>query len=189
MGLSHSWIAVQGAGREAVLEALGMTPGADVEGLPKKSGLAELPGGWVLVLISDPEKAFSPSYSALPTLGPAVACVEEEHVMYSEARGYRDGQEVWRVVRDCDVEPYEHVEVTGSPPPEFQRIRDELFAEHVAEGDADYIFDIPPRLAKAVSGFRVLDDWPDGVVFAELRPAASGAPSQGGFFARLFGRR
>ena len=189
MGLSHSWIAVQGARLDAVLETLGMVGGEAVENHPRRAGIAELPSGWIVVLISHPEKAFSPPFSKLAALGPAVACAEEEHVMYSEARGYRDGQEVWRVVRDPEAEPDDHIEVTGEPPPALSRIRDAAVAEQAAENDADHIFEIPPLLAKEICGFRILDEWPEGVTFTELERKRSAAPSGPGFFARLFGRR
>lgn len=190
MGLSHSWIAVKGASREAALQSLGMEADREIgDGFPRKVGIAELPGAWLLVVTTDSERAFKPPFVELARLGPAVACGEDEHVMFSEARGYDDGREAWRVVRDSSEEPYCHVAVSGNPPAELERIRKEHFAKQDAEGgeDAgvDCIFEIPPRLAQSICGFRIAEEL-EGVSFTELRRAGA---KNGGFLQRLFGRR
>ena len=188
MGLSHSWIAVQ-AGRDAVLARLGAELGDElVREYPYKSeALAELAGGWTLVLSGRGDRALKSPLVELAALGPAVACFEEEHVMYSEARGFEGGVETWRIVRDCEQEPWLAVQAQGRPPAAFEGIRQEILTEQDAEGgrDAgvDLIFDIPPRVAQSVCGFRLGEELPDGVTLVQLRK-----PRGPGLLQRLFGR-
>jgi hypothetical protein len=52
MALSHTWIAVKGMASAQSLETLGMEVAGPVapDYLPHGHGIAELPGGWLLVL-------------------------------------------------------------------------------------------------------------------------------------------
>ena len=163
--------------------------------------MGQLPGGWLLVLSSHFEDAFK-RLAVLASHGPAVACAVEEHVMYSEARGYKDGIEVWRVVSDCERDD-DQIMVTGDPPARFNAIYLAAKQEQAADGDgdgdgdeddsADYLFDVPPQVAEAVCGFRLGEPDLEGLRFIDLRKVSGFAPAGGGgrprFFARLFGRR
>lgn len=172
------------------MAALEMSPGRDLgEKLPRKAGVAKLPKGWVIVLARR-DAAIKPPFTALSKLGPAVACFQEEHVMYSEARGYAEGVEVWRIVRDPEAEPEEGISITGHPPPEFEKIHKTMRAKQNREDDGDaevdFLYEIAPRLAKEVCGFRIDNKWPAGCRFIELDKGAGG--KKAGFFQRLFGR-
>jgi len=196
MGFSHSWIAVNGLEPAVALEALGMKSERqlDADEFPHRLGMGQLPGGWLLVLSSDFDDAFK-RLAALASHGPAVACAVEEHVMCSEARGYADGAEVWRVVHDSTKGVYA-IDVVGDPPGAFEGLhRDAAKEQDEAGGEdagVDYLFDVPPLVAETVCGFRLDQPTPDGLRFAELRKAG-GASATGdvkpGFLARLFGRR
>jgi hypothetical protein len=197
MGFSHSWIAVQGLDPAIALDVLGMAAARELEAddFPERLGMGQLPGGWLLVLSSDFDDAFT-RLSVLASHGPAVACAMEEHVMYSEARGYSDGVEAWRVVSDCEKE--DQIAVIGEPPAGFMDIRADVQRQQDAAGgkdaDADYLFDVPPKVAESICGFRLGEPDPEGLRFTELRRAARSKPvddgaTGGGFFARLFGRR
>src|SRR5436190_15500886 len=101
MGISNSWFAVQGWTREEALAELGLEPGRELkrdEWVERHLVLGETPGGWLLFLHPELDGAFGKEFVTLSSRGEAVACSVEEHVMYMEARGYRDGAEVWRVV-------------------------------------------------------------------------------------------
>ncbi|MCR5878304.1 hypothetical protein [Phenylobacterium sp. J367] len=185
MGLSHVWVAVQGVGREAALEALGAEPVGPLEPdeLPAL-GLGELPGGWLLVLSDDLWALERGPLQALTRMGPAVSCLEEEHVMASEARGYRDGEEIWRVIHN----PEDQVEeASGELPAAYTTLREE--AERL-----DALYDVGPQLAQSICGFKLDQDFPLGLVFTELRSlrraeAPRSASRKPGFFQRLFGRK
>ena len=195
MGISNSWFAVRGCPRDEALAQLGFE--ADVEigdDWPRaRFAVSDLPGGWLLFVAPGLNDAFKDRFIALSAGRDAVACSVEEHVMYQEARGYRHGAEVWRVVHDPDKgESLFHLEVTGAPPAQFEAIRARLIAEQEAEGgedaNVDLVSDVPLDLAKSICGFKHDDHWPKGLSFTMLVRAPGGKPSGGGFLARLFGR-
>jgi hypothetical protein len=193
MGASLSWFAVK-ADRGAVLEALGVEPAGAVD-LPRRWGVGDLPDGWVILLFErDLKGAFEPRCAVLSTLGPAIACAVEEHVMFQEARGYAGGRETWRVVHDSEKGIF-HLDVSGDPPAALETLRREAVAEQKAEGgedaDVDLIADVPLLLAQGICGFKHDEAWPASLAFEELRKARSQDEGQKGpgFFQRLFGRR
>lgn len=204
MGISNSWIAVQGWTRDQALAQLGLEADHEIEGWPDRQlAIADLPEGWLLFLTDNLEEAFDPRFTELSAPGPAVACSIDEHVMFNEARGYRDGSEIWRVTHDPDgARSLYHLDVGGELPPAFEEIRRTAIAAQDAEGgeDAgvDLIFDVPTELAKSICGFKHDDEWPQDLIFTSLlRPRAergsdtarSARPDGPGFFHRLFGRR
>jgi hypothetical protein len=188
MGYSVAWIAVKGVTPAAIMETLGLEPTERV--MRKQPSVGQLAGGWALYIIDDFEGGFRRPLEELVALGaPTVAGRQEDHVMYSESRGYEAGRELWRVVRDSAEEPYMHVAVTGNPPPQFEAIRAKAFAEQEAEGGeeagVDMIYDIPLELVRSICGYR-----PGEEDEPELTPTRSGRTAKGGgFFARLFGSR
>ncbi|HEY8615132.1 hypothetical protein [Phenylobacterium sp.] len=187
MGLSIAWIAVKGVTPETVMETLGVERSS--AGRRQQAQVGELAGGWTLYVDPHFERGFREPLDRLAALGAAlVACRQEEHVMYAEARGYEGGRELWRVVRDSEQEPYMHLAVTGEPPPQFASMRAKAFAEQEGEGgedaDVDLLYEVPLDLARSICGFKTDEDWPD------LSPvSAVGSAKGGGFFARLFGKR
>jgi hypothetical protein len=88
-----------------------------------------------------------------------VACYANETVMNSYACGWANGVEQWSVFHDAQQE-VKHLETSGTPPPQFQAIRDRLFAQQDEDDGADFIFDIPVDLFAAVGGIRYDDDIP-----------------------------
>jgi hypothetical protein len=199
MGFSHSFIAVQGLEPARALEALEMEVAeiwepdeAEFSGIL----MGELPDGWLLLLCDGHDGAFKGKLSQLAAFGPAVACGIEEHVMYSEARGYEAGSEVWRVIRDCEKGRYA-LEVSGNPPPQldsiFEGARAEQGAEGGEEGHVDMIFEVPPKLVESICGYMLGEEEPEGFRYAELRKIGSAdtadtMPKGRGLLARLFGR-
>jgi hypothetical protein len=190
MGFSHSWIAVKGLDRATALATLGLEADEDEADELHRRGLGALPGGWLLV-VAEGDGALNGETAALAAHGPAVACFVEEHVMCSEARGYRDGREAWRVAHDPRNGIF-HLEVAGEPPEALGRIRAEAVAEQEREGgeaaDVDLLFDVPATLAKSLCGFKLDDEWPDGLAFAELRRPGGAGSGRPGLLRRLFGR-
>lgn len=194
MGISNSWFAVRGVPIDEALAELGLERNREIgDDWPgRELAITPLPDDWIMVLHPRIDGAFGNEFVALSKKGPAVACSIEEHVMCQEARGYRDGAEVWRVVHDPNRgESLFHLEVSGAPPPQLDEIRARLETEQKAEGgedaNVDFISDVPLELAKSVCGFKHDDEWPEGFYFTTLR--RSGAAPGPGFFARLFGRR
>ena len=199
MGISNSWFAVRDCPMHEACAKLGLeTDVAIGDRWPPRGRFAvgELPDGWLLFIMPGLKDGFENRFVALSAGSEAVACSVEEHVMYQEARGYRDGAEVWRVVHDPDKgESVFHLAVTGTPPSPFEDIRARANSEQEAEGgedsNVDLISDVPLDLAKSICGFKHSDDQPDGLSFTLLRraiPARAEGSGKPGFFARLLGR-
>ncbi|HKV25087.1 MAG TPA: hypothetical protein VJN93_10900 [Candidatus Acidoferrum sp.] len=192
MGWSLSWAALKGGNLETVCSLLGLRPTGKFEGLgeSKISGTA-LAGGWYVVVFNRTEindrklKQVSPG-------GEVVGCFVEEHVMFSSAACWKDGQQVWRVFHNGGDEGAEHLETSGRLPAEFESIRKQQFAkqqEENAAGDelgVDHVFEIPLNLAKSLTGFRH-DDPLSGLVDDGFEALETAKPPTG-FFGRLFGR-
>jgi hypothetical protein len=196
VGVCLSWFAVKGLSRDAALEELGLelTRQTPRDELPERMGVAELSDEWLLFLTDDLEQAFEERFVSLSRHGPAIACALEEHVMYSEARGYEGGVETWRAVHDSSKGIY-RIDVSGDPPEGFEQIHIEATRQQDAEGgeDAgcDYMFDVPADVARSICGYKFGDADPDPL-FSEMRRVSGGSastPDRPSFFQRLFGRR
>ena len=72
--------------------------------------------------------------------------------MVSRAAGWKDGEPIWSVTHDAQ-EGDAHLDVEGEPPAGFGAIRDRLSKQQEQEGGADFIFNIPVDLAKAITGY------------------------------------
>ncbi len=141
---------------------------------------------WLIILTDRRASAFEGDLVGLAKFGAAVACEINEHVMYSEARGYDDGAEVWRVSYDCERDG-DQLKVTGDVPHQFEAIVNRCRTQQDANDDADYMFEAPALLAKSICGFLLGDPEPDGFRYSELRKI--GEPERRpGFLARFFGR-
>jgi hypothetical protein len=196
MGFSHSWVAVQGLAPERALAALELEIAAESgNDFLNGTSLIAWSNGWLLVVSDDSQDAFEGNLARLAVLGPAVACSINEHVMYSEARGYEAGQQLWRVIHDPDGdESLYSLQISGTPPKHLEGIVRDIRAEQESEGgeDAgvDFMFDIPPKLAESICGFMLGESDPDDNHCSELQPIG-GWPvpvRKPGLFARLFGR-
>ena len=130
MGIKHSWIAIQGLKPEQALAALEMEVAEVIPPnyLPDGIGMAELPDDWLLFVADRKFSALEGKLVALASFGPAVACDISEVVMCSEAHGFENGKEVWRVAYDCEKGRYA-LDIQGNPPPQLQAIHDALRAD------------------------------------------------------------
>lgn len=201
MGYSQSSLAVLRKSPDAVLAALALRPTGQREDFPESPFVSTiLPSGWFLVVAASAEHDIisESTMRHLSTDCEAVTCSVEEHVMVSEARGWRDGQLVWRVGHDSN-RSIEDLQTEGELPPAFGAIRDRLSTQQRTAGgkksDVDYIFDVPVELAKSFSNYRHDMDIP-GIasdsfdVLESLRPPASnrGTPKKKSFLQRLFAK-
>jgi hypothetical protein len=160
MGYSQSSLAVLHKSPDAVLAILALRPTGEREKSPESPFVsASLPRGWFLVVADGAEHDIldENTLRQLSTACEVVTCTVEEHVMVSEATGWRDGQRLWRVTHDAQTS-IEHLQTEGELPSGFIAIRDRLAAEQRTAGgtdsDTDYIFDIPVELAMSFTGYR-----------------------------------
>jgi hypothetical protein len=175
VGISISWLTVQGAGRGVVLDALGLEETDKRDEYPTQSPIAgaTLADGWYVIVLDRYGHALlgDDTLHRLSKLGHVVAGAGEEHVMCSLACGWQQGQRVWSVMHDAQV-GIEHLEVEGQTPSGFEQIRDHALSQQEAEGGSeadinyvDYVYDIPLATAKLVTGFSWDETQPeDGLV-------------------------
>lgn len=178
MGWMCSWVAVKGATKSELLEALDLVEtGGEVEPGSRAAPMcwAERPNGWVVLFSEDFDWADRKRVLELSSLGLTVGCQFEDKVeMTSVASAAQDGVELWRVFHVNN--PKSRLDVTGDPPTQFAAIRDQLFREQEEDdaNDTDYIHDVPLELAKSVCGYRADED---ESVFMGLR-SAKGDPAE-----------
>ena len=195
MGYSQLSLAVSGKPKEAVLAALALRPtGARQEFAEAPFVCASLANGWFLVVTQGEhcEIITDEKLRQLSTGREVVTCMVEEHVMFSEATGWRDGHSVWRVTHDAQ-RGTENLHTEGELPVAFAPIRDRLGAEQSAAGgkdsDADYIFDVPVELARSFTEYRHDIDTPGLAADAfEVLEPISPTGGKSSFFRRLFGK-
>lgn len=162
MGYSVFTVAVRGRAAPLICADFGLLATERSEEEPESPVVgALLPGGWYLIYINDriaPPEAVLKSVSTRAEL---VCCAAEEHVMYSSASGWTNGEEAWSITHDAQVAA-EHLEATGTLPAEFPSIAERLRRQQRDDGGADFIFDIPVEVALALTGFRYDGSNPGG---------------------------
>jgi hypothetical protein len=150
MGASLSWFAARGKPPAVVLQEFGLkNVGKEYCRTPFCGGL--LPSGWYLVIHGRHE--FTNDEARQLSRGcEVIACFVEEHVMVSRAASWKNGEQIWSVTHNTE-EGDRHLEVEGEPPASFAAIRDRLTKRQDEDDGADFIFDIPVDLAKAITGY------------------------------------
>ncbi len=160
MGATLSWLAVKGKPSSAVLAELGLRATGE-QGIDGDSELvaATSDDGWYLVVANETgHRIIDPAVVASLSRGcEALTCTVEEHVMFSQATGWRDGRRLWCVSHEGENGPV-GIDEEGTLPPEYAAIRDRLVAGQEAEGgasaDVDLLFDIPVALGQAFVGYK-----------------------------------
>jgi len=162
MGYSVAWVGLRLADPQPLFDAFGVSPAGTVPdflGLPLVA--ARLPGGWTVVMANlaagGDERLFDGSFlSRLSRLGTAVFHCAETSSQDSGVAQWENGDCRWSLVHDADAEDGP-LQAAGDLPEPLQSIR-------VASDP----FDVPTKLAAALTGFR--HDDPD-VEFLALAPA------------------
>jgi hypothetical protein len=113
----------------------------------------ELAKGWYLIFANHCDFADAQPLATLSSNAEIITCTVEEHVMYSGASYWRNGKKMWSITHDSQ-HGIDHLETEGELPPVFTSIRDQMSARQLELDDADYIFDVPVRVAKSVTEFR-----------------------------------
>jgi hypothetical protein len=160
MGFAISWLAVTGKSPELVLTELGLVSTGEAEEIPESpiTG-ARLPSGRFLVFANrfDSPLVSEASLRILSRGCDVVSCRVEEHVMFSSATCYVDGEQSWHVEHDAQAGIYS-LESSGELPDASAEIFESLMGQQAAAGGAeaevDYIHDAPISLAEAIVGFR-----------------------------------
>lgn len=200
-GLNASWIAVQGAEKADVLEALELadTGEACEPYAGERFALADGADGWFFIVSNNVDWASDDLAVELSEFGLVLGVRISETVMYSGLTAARHGEVLWRVVHDLDAYD-EEVVVEGEAPAELAAILERIQAEEDAsDGGADYFFEAPGELSLAICGL-TLGGPDDEFNFTKLSggraapsryPPPSAASQRGGvigFLARIFWR-
>jgi hypothetical protein len=158
MGLHMNWLAVEAGDRAAVLARLGLAEaGWGSEEFLAEYACATLPGGWLVLVSRDWKLDLDAILPEVSADGLALGCEASERVMFSSARAWRDGAELWAVRHDSE-KGVENLQVEGAPPAGFADIRARLVARQEDEdGDVDFIYEAPLRLAESLCGYFPLE--------------------------------
>ena len=181
MGYSISWLAAKTDDLDRLCDIVGVTPtDASDEWLESEFVGSGLQGGWYLLQAQgcDHPMISTESLSKISTLGEAIACSVEEHVMVSVAESWNRGTRRWCIDHNAQEGVFD-LTVSGHPPPHYEEIKLDYITQQRAEGgddaEVDLIFEIPLQLAKTICGYKHDEDptlWvpPGPVVF--VRPDA-----------------
>src|SRR5882672_2573469 len=159
MGYSIAWLAAQGRPPQSLLAELDLRPTGEAGEYPDDPMVgAPLAGGWYLLVARGCDHRMI-SDQVLKTLSRrcrVIDCSIEEHVMFSSAALWENGERVWSVSHQGD-EKLHDLSASGALPDFFASVRDELLAKQAAEGGeeagVDYVFEIPLELARRITGF------------------------------------
>jgi hypothetical protein len=160
MGVAISWVAVRGKDPQDVLNFLGLVASGERQDIPEAPlTSAKLPSGWFLVFANQfgSKIASAAMLRELSAGATVVSCQVEEHIMFSSASSYSNGELTWIIEHDAQQGIY-HIATRGKLPEQFEGILDRLRQEQDGTGgensDTDYIHDAPIVLAQALTSFR-----------------------------------
>jgi len=168
MGVSLSWIAIEGKSSEALHSQLGLSETGEQGGVLDfpMVGLT-LPSGWYLLVAKgcDHKMLSDRVLGNLSSEASVIGCAVEEHVMFSSAMLWREGGRIWSIRHRGGDYGIMDLVADGQPPSSFDQLRAEFFSKQQSEGgesaDVDLIFDIPLELAKSFVGFKHDEKTPD----------------------------
>ncbi len=160
MGYALSWLAVRGRLPEQVLADLNATPtGAEIDFAERRLGGCRLRSGWYAVFAKQTDHAWMDpdTLGLLSASAELLACTVDEHRLFTSAELWRAGEQVWQVLHDGQ-QGYDHLRIVGQPPPPFAGIAVDHRRLQAAAGGAkaaiDHLFQVPPKLAQRVTGFK-----------------------------------
>lgn len=158
MGISLAWVSVRGKGTELVFHELHLVPNG------KKGNFFDFPvagingvdGTCIITAMRcDHVIIQEETLKSLSKNCTLVACAVEEHVNYSYAAEWKNGEKDWSVEHQGDIAP-DHLIVIGVPE-NLAALRDDMPKD---DPEVDYYFDIPLLLAKELTGFKHDENWP-----------------------------
>jgi hypothetical protein len=191
MGYSISWCAVPEADAQAFLERLDLRPTGASERVPESLiSTAALDTGWRVLWYDEYDCPFlrSGDLKVISRDHDVLLCRVEEHVMASSAEFWSGGTRTWWISHEAENGP-NALDIDGDLPECFPAVRAEMETAQRAQREddplrADYLFDIPLKVAHSLVGFKHDEDCPhltDGA-FVIL----SGSRAKRGLLSRLF---
>jgi len=194
VGVALSWLAVRGKSPESVLTELGFRATGEQEEFPRSPATcSQLPAAWFAVIIRGRADAHDGTLdlARLSKSAEAVTCFVEEHVMFSSASTWIDGQRAWCVTHESERGP-RHLAVVGDAPSHLKEVIERRTAEQDGETEAevDFFFEVPVDLAERATGYRYDQARIDGVAlkFDVLERLPNVRPGAGSWFKSILGR-
>lgn len=191
MGFSVSWCAVPEEAAQKLFERLGLSPTGATEEIPESLiSAVKLDTEWLVLWYNEYGCPFlgPKDLAALSKEHDVLLCLVEEHVMASSSELWSLGIRKWWISHEGENGP-KGLSFEGELPGCFSSIRAEMEKTQSAAGgdeaDADYIFEIPLKVAQSIVGFKHDEDCPhmQGERFVVL--AKEGQKK--GFMRKLFG--
>jgi len=192
MGFSITWFAVPDKNREAFFKRFSLSLTGEKMDVPDALiSTAYLDTGWTVLwynnvtcpFLSERElKEVSKDYDI-------IRCLVEEHVMACSSELWSGGSRKWFLSHSSE-DGSENLDLDGTMPESFNAIKEKMKKTQMAEGGADYFFEIPLCVAESIVGFKhdvVCKHMPEDVFYVMKRTAPSA--SKTGFFASIFGKK
>ena len=163
MSYRVQWIAVRGRSESEILARFGFAKAS--QGGDDTCIGGELEGGWYVVAVYDDTGRFDDEDEMrdFSRGGAILHCTIIESVTSSFATFYENGEIAWRLSHSGDSDDPYDLQVRGTMPPQFERLRaaaiaaqkqaDAEYAQDESAGTVDMMFDLPIDLAESVCGF------------------------------------
>ncbi|MBC8134918.1 MAG: hypothetical protein H8F28_03410 [Fibrella sp.] len=169
MGFSVSYLAVRGKSHGEVLNELNSQMTRDIDdALEAPFSCSTGYRDWFILFANSSIYACTVPLAQLSLDCEIVTCSVEEHVMFSQASLWKDGEEKWSLTHDAQ-QSITHLDSIGELPGVFVPLFKAAQYEQQMTDDVDFFFDIPVNAAKAMIGFRY--DESDGEPFFVVVPS------------------
>jgi hypothetical protein len=159
MARSLSWFAISGAEPGALLDELQLARTGVTAAHPEQGIFAaSLPDGAFLLYVDDVRSYLTaPSLlKALSSKGRLIACRADKQVMSSTVACYHQGELAWSVAHHARESLF-HLAVVGEAPAQLAALQASAMAaqesDDCCDADTDHLFDVPIRLAEALTSF------------------------------------
>ncbi len=154
MGISLSWIALEGLSVEDAAARAGLTfePVKKASRRGSRFWVGAL-DGWSVIVAEDYDYPSRARLAHLSRGSTALGVQVEEHAMVSTLQLWREGERTWALLHDPDRPEAENHAHEGQPPAPFDRLRRRAFARQRGSDGVDHLFSLPSDLSEALCGF------------------------------------
>jgi hypothetical protein len=175
VGFNGCWIAVKDKTPESLAEDIGfqIVEGSALDHpLEASHGAGLLENGWALVVLGHFEERLLDKQllRRLSAETRVVACLVSESAMISSSTFWASGQQIWRILHDCQTGDVNHLAIEGERlPKSIEAHRKKAIAERAKDDEVDFMFDVPLYAAREMTGFKHDEEVPKGATFSEIK--------------------
>jgi hypothetical protein len=138
MGYSLAWLAVQWKSPAIIHQQLGLSASGDFCDYGNAPVVGrQLPSGWYVIVVKgcDHKLISDVVVQKISLACSVIACSIEEHVMFSSAAQWSDGQREWAIQHRGGDYGSADLSFEGDPPPLFAELREHYGSRQNAEGE------------------------------------------------------